>query len=448
MLAGCLPLWLTSGTLVPRKAARKARHRSTESTRRALPAAAIYYSRWIMQVSVGYCDIPDTALAGRQAASEAYQKAGRNDPCDLVLLFATASHNADALRAAVAAVVGEKASIVGGGAVGAMSGDRFGYAGDQVGLACFWLEGARFDLAIEGGLEGSEADVGEKLGKKLAALGVQPSSPVLLFYDAVDKSDAGMRMIMATYLLPALEKGLGFLPNLNGAGLQGDFLLTPTGQYLGDHIADHHAIALAFSGDVQIDATIMHGCRPATGYYTVTRADAQTILEINGKPALEFMDSILGPQVRPEDYPFFLIFGVNKGERWGEFDEKSYASRLCLAIDKERGGIVMFEPDMVAGTEFQIMYRSLEFGYMPPRIEQVFENLNGRKPVFALYINCAGRAAGFAGMDLEDALVVQKTVNGRAPLLGIYTGVEIASVGGEPRGLDWTGVFCLFSVSA
>ena len=70
----------------------------------------------------------------------------------------------------------------------------------------------------------------------------------------------------------------------------------------------------------------------------------------------------------------------------------------------------------------------------------------GRKSVFASYIDCAGRAAGYAGTDLEDAIVVQKTIAGRAPLLGIYSGVEIASVEGRPRGLDWTGVFSLFSV--
>ncbi|CAK7040518.1 MAG: hypothetical protein DELT_00762 [Desulfovibrio sp.] len=399
-----------------------------------------------MYVTVGYCDTPDTALAGREAAREALEKANRKEPCDLVLLFATARHNAAPLREAVAEIVGPKAAIVGGGAVGAISNDRFGYAGDQVVLACFWMEKSRFGLAAEGGLEGSEAEVGKKLGHTLAGMGVQPASPVLLFYDAVDRSDDGMRMIMATYLLPAIKEGLGFLPNMNGAGLQGDFLLTPTRQFVGDTIADHNAIALAFDGAVRVDTAIMHGCRPMTGYYTVTKADAQTILEINGTPALEFMNSILGPSIQPEDYPFFLILGVNKGEKWGEFDEESYASRLCLAIDKERGGIVMFEPDMIAGTEFQIMCRSLELGYMPPRIEHLFDNLHGRKPVFALYINCAGRAAGFAGMELEDAPVIQKTLDGRAPLLGIYTGVEIASVEGEPRGLDWTGVFCLFSV--
>jgi small ligand-binding sensory domain FIST len=106
----------------------------------------------------------------------------------------------------------------------------------------------------------------------------------------------------------------------------------------------------------------------------------------------------------------------------------------------------MFEPDMVEGTEFQIMFRSLNLDYMPPRIEGAFERLGGREPVLALYINCAGRAAGYGGVDIEDAIVVQDTVADRVPVLGIYTGVEIAAIMGRPRGLDWTGVFCLFSV--
>jgi small ligand-binding sensory domain FIST len=105
----------------------------------------------------------------------------------------------------------------------------------------------------------------------------------------------------------------------------------------------------------------------------------------------------------------------------------------------------MFEPDIVAGMEFQIMYRTLEHGYMKPKIESVFDKLNGRKPVFAVYIDCAGRAAGYGGIDLEDAVILQKIVAGRVPVLGMYTGVEIASVQGRPCGLDWTGVFCLFS---
>lgn len=399
-----------------------------------------------MHVGVGYSDNPETGEAGRQAVAEAVKQAGRIEPCDMVLLFATARHDAETLRRAVAEAVGENVPIVGGGAVGAISNHSFGYAGDQIVLALFWLEEASCEFITESGLDGSEDAVGARLGAAFAARGVTPESQVLLFYDAIDRTKGGMRMVMATYLLKAIEDSLGFLPALNGAGLQGDYLCTPTAQWLGGSLGMHSALALIFSGSVRVDTAIMHGCRPATGYYTVTKADAQTILEINGEPALRFLNSLLGESITPDEYPFFLILGVNKGDKWGEFDENSYASRLCLAVDKERDGLVMFEPDMVEGTEFQIMYRSLNLDYMAPKMEKLFDDLEDRTPVFALYIDCAGRAAGFGGRDLEDAVAVQKAVANRVPLLGIYTGVEIAAVEGRPRGLDWTGVFCLFSV--
>ena len=399
-----------------------------------------------MRVGVGYSENPDSSAAGKSAVLEALNESGRSDPCNFVLMFSTARHDADALRSAVSAVVGASVPIYGGGAVGGITNDHFGYAGDQVVLACVWLDGVRCDALVEGGLLDDETEVGRRLGKRLGEIGATGETSVVLFYDAIDVSGGVLRMIMATHLLAGIEEGLGVLPDIVGAGLQGDHVCSPAGQWLGDGIGNHQAIALAFSGEVHIDSVIMHGCRPATRYYTVTKADGQTILEINDQPALEFVERLLGGAITRNEFPFHLILGVNRGDKWGEYDEDNYASRLCLAIDESRRGIVMFEPDMVEGTEFQIMYPTLDPGYMRPRIEGAFAGLGDREPVFALYIDCAGRAAGYGGIDLEDAVVLQESVAGRVPTLGIYTGVEIASVRGRPRGLDWTGVFSLFSV--
>ncbi|MDL2236903.1 diguanylate cyclase [Christensenellaceae bacterium OttesenSCG-928-K19] len=401
-----------------------------------------------MQAEVGYGNSPDSTIAGRQAAGQALSNAGRKDPCDLVFLFCTARHNQEVLRSAVAQTVGDACPIYGGGAVGVITNENFGYAGDQVGVACIWLDEDECTLLMEDGLLESEYDTGVRLGKQLATAGIQKDSPVLLFYDAVDQTQDQMRLLMATWILDGIEKGLGFLPDLTGAGLQGDHICTPTLLYAGDNTASHCAFALKLSDNICVDHVIMHGCRPASPYYTVTKADGPTILEINGQPALTFMDSLLGPALKPDDYPFFLLFGINHSGHWDEFDEDNYASRLCLGIDKERRGIIMFEPDMVAGTKFQIMCRSLKLDYMKPKIQKLFDKLDGHDPFFAIYIDCAGRCAGYGGVELEDAYVIQDAVNGRVPLLGLYTGVEIASIGGRPRGLDWTGVFCIFSKSA
>ena len=400
-----------------------------------------------MRVGVGYSENPDTSAAGRQAAESALLELGQM-PCTLVLMFATARHNAKLLRKTVAAVVGSNVPIVGGGSVGGISNNQFGYDGDQIILATFALQDVTCDIIVQEKIADNEREAGRSLGKKMEAYGIRPESSVMLFYDAINRIKGDVHLTMASPLLDGIEQSMGFLPKLIGAGMQGDFLLSSTPQWTGAGLGEHTALALSFSGDIQIDSLIIHGCKPGTGYYTVTKADGQTILEINNQPALKFVENLLKSSIRPDDFPFFLIFGVNKGGKWDDFNEEIYASRLCLAIDKERSGIVMFEPDMVVGTEFQIMYRSLHLDYMPPRIEELFARLNGRKPVFALYINCAGRAAGYVGKDLEDAVVVQETVAGRVPLMGIYTGVEIGLVQGKPRVLDWTGVFCLFSVAA
>lgn len=398
-----------------------------------------------MKVGLGYCDHPDSALAGNLAARQALEASGRTDSCDLVLLFCTARHDQEILRQEVAKTIGSTSHIFGGGAAGIITNDQFGYAGDNVGVACIWLDDSSFQVVSEGGLDESEYEAGLKLGKKLAEAAVSSDSPVLLFYDAVNRVSAENRLIMATWLLEGIEKQLGFLPYIMGAGLTGDHLFTPTRQFIGSTMGEHHVFALTFSEDIHVDQIILHGCRPASPYYTVTKADDSVILEIEGKPAIAFLDKLVGPAVTPDEYPFFLILGINHGEADDDYDERNYANRLCQGIDLERGGIIMFEPDMVAGTRFQIMTRTLEPHYIRPQVEGLLAGLKDKEPVFAFYIDCAGRCAGYGGTDLEDARVLQDLVQDRFPLFGIYTGVEIAPLGGKARSLDWTGVFCVFS---
>jgi len=401
----------------------------------------------MFRVYVGFSDNHDTEVAGQEAAREALAQAGTNCPCDLVLLFATATHNPDFLRDVVASVVGHEPFIVGGSAVGAIVNDRFGYGGDQVGLAALWLDEVRCSLVATGGLTDNEEGAGHLLGTNLAASGFKPDMSAMLFYDAIDRTHGDIRLHLATPLLSGLEQALGYLPpKLVGAGLQGDYECSPSHIWTGKDVASHHALALAFDGNLRIDSVIFHGCRPAGDYYTVTKADRQTVLEIDGQPAIPFLEA--KSRLPAEEFPFFLILGVNHGDPSRPYDETKYANRLCLALNRERNGVVMFESDLVAGMRFQLMYRSLDFEYIAPKIEGLFAGLGGRRPIFAFYINCAGRAARFGGDDREDAVAVQEAIDGCVPLLGIYSGVEIAPIAGRPRTLDWTGVFCVFSVEA
>ncbi|HWQ51178.1 MAG TPA: diguanylate cyclase, partial [Terriglobales bacterium] len=290
---------------------------------------------------------------------------------------------------------------------------------------------------------GSDMETGLWLGGQLARAGVKPDSPVMLFYGPGDPETCP-RLPKATWLLEGVEKGLGFLPPVTGAGLRGDYLCRPRPRDAAPG-ACGELFALAFSDDVLVESTVIHGCTPITPYHTVTKAVGATVTEIDGVPALAMLNDLLGSALTLREYPFSLLLGVNYGELMGDFTGEDYVTRLCIGVDEEQGGIVMSEPDMREGTRFQLMARPLELTYIKPVIEEAFARLAGREPIFALYIDCIGRCAGYGDLETEDALVMQKALGDKVPFLGIYMGAEIAPVGGRSRPLDWTGVLCLLS---
>jgi hypothetical protein len=74
---------------------------------------------------------------------------------------------------------------------------------------------------------------------------------------------------------------------------------------------------------------------------------------------------------------------------------------------------------------------------------------DGKKPVLALYIDCAGRTAQISETLTEEASGVQALFNQiEIPLFGFYSGVEVAPLLEKSQGLDWTGVLIVLAEKA
>jgi hypothetical protein len=402
-----------------------------------------------MRVGVGYSEETDSHTAGHQVAQQALAHLSGAAPCQ-ALLFSTSRHDPVALARGVKGIIGAETPLIGGYAVGIISSDAFGYDGYQVGLALFAGERIRFDLCKAGPLPGNEQQCGEALGQQLVnKMPACGATSVLVLYDSVNRSDTFFALNMAVPLLNGLSCHVedAVMRHLIGAGLVGDMECRATWQWYNNEINQGTAMAMLVSGDLACHTTVLHGCRPASDYHTVTQADGATVLEIDHRPALEVISELLGKEhdVPWKEYAFFVTLGVNQGEKYGPFREENYQNRLCLRADIKRKAMVMFEPDLVAGTEVQLMRRSMDFSYIGERIEQLFAEIpEGYHPFFAFYINCAGRAAAYCGAEEEDAGAVLEALAGRVPLLGIYSGVEIGPIDHRPRSLDWTGVLTLF----
>ena len=401
-----------------------------------------------VKAGVAFADNKNSFEAGKRAAAEALKKIGQEG--NLVLSFCTAKHDYQAFFDGLRAEVGD-VPVIGGPAIGVITNECLGYGGYQAGVAV--LPGDLiFDVESVGGLDKGEKEVGLQLGRQLSVKRNPKEKLALLLYDSIKYPPPPSPVLnVSSYLLEGFEQGIGINPPLiAGAGLIGSYTFDRGRLLCGTKVAEQHAVVALLSGDCSVYTTIVHGCRPMSDYHTITSVEGPVVYEIDGKPALNVIDDLLGNQDWQRRLPLLLVtLGVNHGDKYAPYDEKNYVSRLVVGIVPEEKAIVLFEADFKNGTEFQFMRRSAELmeESAEKRSKEAMAYLqeNNQDPFFALYIDCAGRTAGFSGSEKEEASIVQKNIGKDVPLLGFYSGVEIAPLMGKSRGLDWTGVLLIFS---
>jgi small ligand-binding sensory domain FIST len=220
----------------------------------------------------------------------------------------------------------------------------------------------------------------------------------------------------------------------------------PSAQWLDDAPVDRSVLALLLSG-LRVDSTILHGSRPTSAYYTVTRADGTTVLELDGQPALDVVLGLVDAETAQsiEGFPPILTVGVNAGDPYGEPQEEDFVVRGCLSLDHERRGLVFQNDDLTPGTRLQLMRRSIDMGDVRQRVGALLARLEGRRPVLAIYFDCAGRASTICSSDGEDAHAVREALGPAVPLVGAYSWMELAQLHGDLRALNYTGVLTILS---
>jgi hypothetical protein len=401
---------------------------------------------------VGFSDSSESLKAGTLAVAEALLQAELStEEVQLCFLFCTSRHEPEDFFQGVKSALGKKTKFFGGFANGACTNTQMGYDGYQTVVGVWGNAEVDFDLFIQEGIAFNEYQTGKALGAQVSNQHYSTPPQMLLLFDAVNRIEGKFRMNYGTPFIQGMNETISNWPNVIGARILGDMKFKPTRQWIDDRMTQNSAMALVMSGNIQMDYQIMHGCKPASAYHTVTAAEGANILELDHRPALDLVGEILGDDLKEnyQELKFFVTFGKNIGDKWGEYIPGNYINRMCVGVDVQKKGLYMAEMDIEPGMEVQLMRRSFEMEYVSIRTRKLIQKVKetNRRIVFGMYINCSGRAAAYSNQTDEDIRHVQEAIGGEFPLMGIYEAGELAMIGGELQVLDWTGIFCLFTES-
>lgn len=368
----------------------------------------------------------------------------------LLLVFCGGKHDGGAILDALRAAFGGDVPIVGGSAAGVIWREGLGYSGLEVGLAAFDEEALLPRIMVTRDLLRDEHGAGVALGRALAETAAE-DAVVLMFYDSV-ASPSPLRLHPASALVEGLQRGLaGHRIRLIGGGTLTDMNLSDAWVFDGRDVVKHAAVALVFPPSIKDETVILHGCRPVSTFMEITRIDGAEVFELDGRPALEVIERMLGVTLGgtpSQDLSLIATLGEKQGDPYAAYDENSYVNRLILRASRSTGSITLFEKDFHLGTRIQIMGRdnALMLDSVRNGIATINRTRQDDQPFLALYIDCAGRASARSGAAVEEAGLVAEGLNPAIPFLGFYSGVEIAPFDGYSRPLDWTGLLTVLSV--
>jgi len=394
------------------------------------------------KIGTGWSNQTNSREAGIEAATIAIKNGGIARP-DFALVFCSGKHNPYEFLEGVNSILKETPKI-GGSAIGIITDEFIGYDGFEVGVTVFSSDKIIFKTFAQSDINKNEFIAGSELGMQIQNVITEVSKGLLVFYDSSKQQNPPM-LNFATPLFEGIEQYIPEYISIAGGGFLADMQLNTCYQFYNNTVLTQHAVAVLISGECTMQTTIMHGCKPCSAYLTITKTHGSIIYEIDNKPALEVIDELLGnsQKIKWKDFALYVTLGVNHGDKFGLFDEKEYANRLTLAVDEENKALIMFEPDLKVGDEVQLMRRSIDLNYIETTVSELKATMQERIPIFSFYINCAGRAKPYSGTDFEDAEEVQRVIGSNIPLMGFYSGVEVAKVGTKLQALDWTGVLCI-----
>jgi small ligand-binding sensory domain FIST len=328
------------------------------------------------------------------------------------------------VEAAVASLGTE--AIVGATAHGVMCGGR---EEEEQGVGVLALGGIEAHPFLVPELRRNAGTAGAEIAH---ALGRPPDERdlVLLLPDAAGADLAALVAAVRTAVAPAALVGAGAAQPLGA----------PSVQWCGRELMAGALTGLVLRGDAPPRIGVTQSCRPVSELMTVTRAEGNWILELNGKPALDvYREVARGPLAADLRRAAAFVLAALPRDPKEPLRPGGYLVRHAVGFAEARRAFAL--PEAVArGGSLAFVLRDASAARED--MKTMLGSLGDRPPAFGLYLDCCARGVALFGIPGLEAAYLEGAFAPR-PLLGMLGSCEIGPVGGTAELLTYTGVLAL-----
>jgi small ligand-binding sensory domain FIST len=387
-----------------------------------------------VRTAVGASESFDTVEAAAEGADRA--RAALEPPCDLALVFASGHHLGMAkwLLSEVHERLDPRA-LIGCGAGGTVAGGNELEETPGVVVWAASMPGAELETMHVT----AARDAG---GFRLLGL---PESLAQEGEAAADESVIALCdpfSFPAEELLSTLERSRPRMPILGGlasASFAGGAVLLRDGDVHTDG-----AVAIRLRG-VQVLPCVSQGAGPVGPEMSVTRAEANVIAELAGKPAMERLGEVIAslPERERELASSGVLIGLVIDENRPEYERGDFLVRPIIGADRESGAIAIGERVRVGQTvRLQVRDAASADEDLREALRAQAQALGSDGAAGALLFTCNGRGSHMFDLPDHDASALEDSLG--APTAGFFCAGEIGPVGGRNFLHGFTATMAVF----
>ncbi|MFM7034342.1 MAG: FIST N-terminal domain-containing protein [Planctomycetia bacterium] len=213
---------------------------------------------------------------------------------------------------------------------------------------------------------------------------------------------------------------------------------------VGPRTYDSGAVGVVIGGAVRVRPVVSQGCRPIGHPLVITRADANVIVELGGRPAIERLREIYSGLDHTDRtlVRTSLHLGRVANEYQDSFQRGDFLVRTVAGADPDSG--VLAIGDLVrTGQTVQFHVRDAASAHDDLVALLTREKDQGARPAGALVFTCNGRGSRLFNTPSHDAACLQEIL-GPLPAAGFFAQGEIGPIGRQTFVHGFTASIALF----